>query len=152
MMKDKNEAAETKEGIRKTIYIDETLVKRAEMFEELAGVNSFSAFVSKALEQYTTQLILDQHADVLTEEIRKAITYALNPINIRLSKSLYRYAVQLDMLSQFVGYQNDFNWREIEAVRKEAQENTARMRGQIDVGKIIGEMSTENEEDDDNYN
>ena len=80
MMKGKNEAAETKEGIRKTIYIDETLVKRAEMFEELAEVNSFSAFVSKA------------------------------------------------------------------------QENTAKMRGQIDVGRIIGEMSTENEEDDDDYN
>ena len=145
---DKNEAAETKEGIRKTIYIDETLVKRAEMFEELAGVNSFSAFVSKALEQYISQIVLDQHAEVLTKEMREAIAHALNPINIRLSKSLYRYAVQLDMLSQFVGYQNNFNWREIEAVRKEAQENTAKMRGQIDVGKIIGEMSTENGEDE----
>ena len=150
MMKDKNEAAETKEGIRKTIYIDETLVKRAEMFEELAGVNSFSAFVSKALEQYISQLVLNKHSAALSEEIQKAIAYALNPISIRLSKSLYRYAVQLDMLSQFVGYQNDFNWRE--AVRKEAQENTARMRGQIDVGKIIGEMSTENGEEGDDYN
>ena len=152
MMKDKKEAAEPKEGIRKTIYIDETLVKRAEMLEELAEVNSFSAFVSKALEQYISQLVLNKHSAALSEKIQKAIAYALNPINIRLSKSLYRYAVQLDMLSQFVGYQNDFNWREIEAVRKEAQENTAKMRGQIDVGKIIGEMSTENEEEGDDYN
>ena len=152
MMKDKNEAAETKEGIRKTIYIDETLVKRAEMFEELAEVSSFSAFVSKALEQYISQLVLNKHSAALSEEIEKAITYALNPINIRLSKSLYRYAVQLDMLSQFVGYQNDFTWGEIEAVRKEAQLNTARMRGQIDVGKLVGEMSTENGEEGDYYN
>ena len=152
MMKDKNEAAETKEGIRKTIYIDETLVKRAELLGGLAGVNSFSAFVSKALEQYISQLVLNKHSAALSEEIGKAIAYALNPINIRLSKSLYRYAVQLDMLSQFVGYQNNFNWREIEAVRKEAQENTARMRGQIDVGRIIGEMSTENGEEGDDYN
>ena len=152
MMKDKNEAAETKEGIRKTIYIDETLVKRAEMFEELAEVNSFSAFISKALEQYISQLVLNKHSAALSEEIHKAITYALNPINTRLSKSLYRYAVQLDMLSQFVGFQNDFTWGEIEAVRKEAQLNTAKMRGQVDVGKIIGEMSTENGEEDDYYN
>ena len=152
MMKGKNEAAETKEGIRKTIYIDETLVKRAEMFEELAEVNSFSAFVSKALEQYISQLVLNKHSAALSEEIGKAIAYALNPINIRLSKSLYRYAVQLDMLSQFVGFQNDFTWGEIEAVRKEAQLNTARMRGQIDVGRIIGEMSTENGEEGDDYN
>ena len=149
---DKNEAAETKEGIRKTIYIDETLVKRVEMFEELAEVNSFSAFVSKALEQYISQLVLNKHSAALSEEIGKAIAYALNPISIRLSKSLYRYAVQLDMLSQFVGFQNDFTWGEIEAVRKEAQLNTARMRGQIDVGRIIGEMSTENGEEGDDYN
>ena len=152
MKKDKNEAAEVKEGIRKTIYIDETLVKRAELLGGLAGVNSFSAFVSKALEQYVSQIVLDQHAEVLTKEMREAIAYALNPINIRLSKSLYRYAVQLDMLSQFVGYQNEFNWREIEAVRREAQENVAKMRGQVDVGRIIGEMSTENGEEDEYYN
>ena len=152
MKKDKNEAAEVKEGIRKTIYIDETLVKRAELLGGLAGVNSFSAFVSKALEQYISQIVLDQHAEVLTKEMCEAIAYALNPINIRLSKSLYRYAVQLDMLSQFVGYQNEFNWREIEAIRREAQENVAKMRGQVDVGRIIGEMSTENGEEDEYYN
>lgn len=126
MKKDKNEAAEVKEGIRKTIYIDETLVKRAELLGGLAGVNSFSAFVSKALEQYISQLVLNKHSAALSEEIGKAIAYALNPINIRLSKSLYRYAVQLDMLSQFVGYQNEFNWREIEAVRREAQKTWQR--------------------------
>jgi len=37
-------------------------------------------------------------------------------------------------------------------VRKEAQLNAAKMRGQIDVGRIIGEMSTENEEEGDDYN
>ena len=115
-------------------------------------MNSFSAFVSKALEQYISQLVLNKHSAALSEEIQKAIAYALNPINIRLSKSLYRYAVQLDMLSQFVGYQNDFSWGEIEAVRKEAQVNAAKMRGQVDVGKIIGEMNTENEEEWDGYN
>ena len=96
--------------------------------------------------------ILHHDPSVLDGPTWHGIAYALNPINIRLSKSLYRYAVQLDMLSQFVGYQNDFNWGEIEAVRKDAQENTARMRGQIDVSKIIGEMSTENGEEGDDYN
>ena len=140
------------EGIRKTIYIDEKLFQRAETMYSMADVNSFSAFVSNALEQYISQLVLNKHSAALSEEIGKAIAYALNSINIRLSKSLYRYAVQLDMLSQFVGYQNEFNWREIEAVRKEAQENVAKMRGQVDVGRIIGEMSTENGEEDDYYN
>ena len=50
------------------------------------------------------------------------------------------------MLSQFVGFDNDFRWEEIECVRKEAGHRIAQMRGKIDVGEIIGEMSTENDE------
>ncbi len=150
-MKDTNPVTEINEPVRKTVYIDESLFNQAKALEYLAGVDSFSAFVSKALKQYISQLMLGIHAEALTKDIKKAIANALNPINVRLSKSLYRYAVQLDMLSQFVGYQNEFNWREIEAVRKEAQENVAKMRGQIDVGKIIGEMNPENAEDYDEY-
>ena len=54
MKNDKIINNETKESIRKTIYIDETLVKRAELVKELAGADSFSAFVTKAVERYIT--------------------------------------------------------------------------------------------------
>lgn len=146
-MKDNtNNNTETKEGARKTIYIDETLVKRAELVKELAGADSFSAFVSKAVDRYITQLMVGSNNELLTEEIKKAIDDALAPIDRRLSKGLYRYAVELDMLSQFVGFDNDFRWEEIECIRKEAGRRIAQMRGKIDVGGIIGEMSTENED------
>ena len=84
--------------------------------------------------------------ELLTEEIKKAIDDALAPIDRRLSKALYRYAEELDMLSQFVGFDNDFSWEQIEYIRKEAGRRIAQMRGKIDVGDIIGEMSTENED------
>jgi len=146
MKNDKKFNNETKEGVRKTIYIDETLVKRAELVKELAGADSFSAFVSKAVERYITQLMVGSNNELLTEEIKKAIDDSLAPIEHRLSKALYRYAVELDMLSQFVGFENDFRWDEIECIRKEAGRRIAQMRGKIDVGEIIGEMSTENED------
>ena len=146
MKNDKKINNETKEGIRKTIYIGETLVKRAELVKELAGADSFSVFVSKALERYITQLVVGSNNELLTQEIKKAIDDSLAPIDRRLSKALYRYAVELDMLSQFVGFDNDFSWDQIEYIRKEAGRRIAQMRGKIDVGKIIGEMSTENEE------
>ena len=144
MKNDKKINNETKEGIRKTIYIDETLVKRAELVKELAGADSFSAFVSKALERYITQLVVGSNNELLTEEIKKAIDDSLAPIDRRLSKGLY--AVELDMLSQFVGFDNDFRWDEIECIRKEAGRRIAQMRGKIDIGEIIGEMSTVNED------
>ena len=46
------------------------------------------------------------------------------------------------MFSQFVGFDNDFRWEEIECIRKEAGRRIAQMRGKIDVVEIIGEMTT----------
>lgn len=135
------------EGIRKTIYIDEKLFKQAEMMYSMADVNSFSAFVAKAIENYIAQLMVKNHGSLLSEEITKAIDNALAPLDRRLSKALYRYAIELDMLSQFVGYQHDFSYEDITYIRKEARLRVAQMRGKIDVGELIGEPT----EDDDDY-
>ena len=48
-----------KQKLRTTIYIDEELVKRAEILFGEAKVNSFSAFASKAIEAYITKLVID---------------------------------------------------------------------------------------------
>ena len=130
---------ETQEGIRKTIYIDEKLFKHAETMYSMADVHSFSAFAAKAIENYIAQLVVINHGTLLSEEITKAIDNALAPLDRRLSKSLYRYAIELDMLSQFVGYQHDFSYEDITFVRKEANLRVAQMRGKIDVGELIGE-------------
>lgn len=127
------------EGIRKTIYIDEKLFRQAETMYSMADVNSFSAFVAKAIENYIAQLVVINHGTLLSEEITKAIDNALAPLDRRLSKALYRYAIELDMLSQFVGYQHDFSYEEIGYVRKEANLRVAQMRGKIDVGELLGE-------------
>ena len=135
------------EGIRKTIYIDEKLFQRAEVMYGMADVNSFSAFVAKAIENYIAQLLVKNHGSLLSEEIIKAIDNALSPIERRLSKSLYRYAIELDMMSQFVGYQHDFSYEEIGYVRKEANLRVAQMRGKIDVGELLGEPDDDYYED-----
>ena len=136
------------EGIRKTIYIDEKLFRQAETMYGMADVNSFSAFVAKAIENYIAQLMVKNHGSLLSDEITKAIDNALSPIERRMSKALYRYAIELDMLSQFVGYQHDFSYEEVGYIRKEARLRVAQMRGKIDVGELIGEPT---EDDDDDY-
>ena len=138
---------ETQEGIRKTIYIDEELFQRAETMYDMADVNSFSAFVAKAIENYIAQLVVINHGTLLSEGITKAINNALAPLDRRLSKSLYRYAIELDMMSQFVGYQHDFSYEDITYIRKEANLRVAQMRGKIDVGELIGEPNEDYDED-----
>ena len=55
------------EGIRKTIYIDEKLFQRAETMYSMADVNSFSAFVAKAIENYIAQLVVKNHGSLLSD-------------------------------------------------------------------------------------
>lgn len=52
---------ENYEGIRKTVYISEELVKRAEILYGEAEVNSFSGFVSKAIDAYISKLVADKY-------------------------------------------------------------------------------------------
>lgn len=89
----------TQEPVRKTVYLEEKLVRQAEILFGEAEVESFSAFVTKAIEAYITKLVIDKNGDLLSKEIRKAIHEEINPTNTRISKGLYRYAIELDMLA-----------------------------------------------------
>ena len=85
----------TKEPIRKTVYLEEQLVSCAETLFKQAEVDSFSAFVKKAIEAYISKLIFSKNSDILSKEIRKAIREEIYPTNLRLSKGLYKYAIEL---------------------------------------------------------
>lgn len=129
---------ENKNAIRKTIYIDEELVKRCELLFEQADAKSFSEFACKALELYIDKLITGAHGQMLTNELIQAIRDEVRPIASRLSKGLYRYAIELDMLCQIIAYQDTaWNTDEIELVRRFAQVRIAKMRGNIDINSLI---------------
>ena len=133
----------TNEPIRKTVYLEEKLVRQAEILFGEAEVDSFSAFVTKAIENYITKLVIDKNGDLLSKEIRKAIHEEISPTNTRISKGLYRYAIELDMLAQMVAYQHDFRYEEIIGIRKEANKYVAQMRGKINVDELITEVHGE---------
>ena len=141
---------ETKEPIRKTIYIEQDLVKRAEILFSESEVNSFSGFVSKALESYITQLVLCKNGNILAREIRKVLQEELHPINTRLSKGLYRYAVILDALLQTVGWRCKITNDAMEQIHKDANRRVAQMKGKVDLSLLLheGDDGDENDSDD----
>ena len=129
-----------KEPIRKTIYIEEELVKKAGILFGVAEVDSFSAFVTKAIDSYITRLVADKSASYLTEEVRKVIKDELATIKSRLSRSLYKYAVELNMLAQAVAYQHEFSRWDIRDMRNEAQAYVAQTNGVIRVEDLLGKV------------
>ena len=137
----------TKEPVRKTVYLEEQLVSSAETLFKQAEVDSFSAFVKKALEAYIAKLIFSKNSDILSKEIRKAIREEIYPTNLRLSKGLYKYAIELDLLAQMVAYRTDYEYGEIDWMRNEARKHVAQNRGMVDVDAIINRINEEENED-----
>ena len=142
MMKEQNEK------LRTTIYIDEQLVKRAEILFGEAEVNSFSAFASKAIESYIIKLVIDKNGDLLSDEIRKAIKNELGPINTRVSKGLYRYAVEIDTIVQILAEVYGFNPKFVEGYRKKAEGHVYKLKGKIDYAALMDPKFAEDEEDE----
>lgn len=140
---------ENKNAVRKTVYMDEELERRCEILFGEAGAKSFSDFVSKALEFYIDKLITGAHGKLLTEELSQAIRDEVRPIASRLSKSLYRYAVMLDMLCQIIAYQ-DTQWSpdDLELLRRFANVRVAKMRGKIDLEALLNDNRFEKEQEE----
>lgn len=140
---------ENKNAVRKTVYMNEELERRCEILFGEAGAKSFSDFVSKALELYIDKLITGAHGNLLTEELSQAIRDEVRPIASRLSKSLYRYAVMLDMLCQIIAYQ-DTQWTpdDLELLRRFANVRVAKMRGKIDLEALLNDNGFRNEREE----
>ena len=118
-------------------------MKRAEILFGEAKVNSFSAFTSKAIEEYITRLVIDKNGDLLSDEIRKAIKNEIGPLGSRISKGLYRYAVFLDVLVHIVGWRCSFTNDAIEKPHKDSNRRVAQAKGMVDLGMLFEEAEEE---------
>ena len=125
---------------RTSVYTDDETINRCRALFEDAGVTSFSQFVKKAIDCYIERLMLENHSAFLAKEVGQAIRNELRPITSRLSKGLYRYAIELDMLCQIIAYQ-DTEWGpdELELIRKYANVRTAKNRGNLDIKALLND-------------
>ena len=132
----------TKENnaLRTTVYLDEETVKKCRALFGEADVTTFSQFVRKALEHYSDGLIAGNHSRFLTEELKQAIHDEVGPLYSRLSKSLYRYIVELDVLCQILADLTDGDSiYTLDAMHRFANERIAKMRGKIDLRELLNE-------------
>ena len=62
----------------------------------------------------------------------------MKPIATRLSKSLYRYAVELDMLTQAVAYA-EVPYDALDEMWRDANVRIAKTKGKVDVAALLQE-------------
>ena len=122
---------------RISLYLDKDLVKNADKFLKDYGFKSRNEFYSCAVENLIADEILKDNSNVISDKLSKAIVNCSEDNARAISKGLFRYAVQLEMVMRLIAEQFDYREDEIEDMRKEAINNVRRTRGKVNLINII---------------
>lgn len=122
---------------RISLYIDKDLVKKADKIIKDYGFKSRNDFYSCAVENFIADELLKENKSVISDKLSKAIADCSEDNAKAISKGLFRYAVQLEMVMRMIAEQFDYRKDEIEDMRKEAINNVRRTRGKINLIDII---------------
>ena len=122
---------------RISLYLDKDVVKNADVMMKKFGYRSRNEFFSKAVESLSADLILKDNKNELSERLAEAIAEAEKNNAIAISKGLFRYAVQLEMVMRMLAEQFEYKPFDIKMMRQEATNNVRRTRGKVLLDDII---------------
>ena len=121
---------------RVSLYLDKQTVKTVDMFIEKHGLHSRNEFFERAAENLIADEAIKTGGDVMSEKLAKAVENVSEDNAKAISKGLFRYAVQLEMLMRVIAKTNHFTDDELEDMRREAINNVRRTRGRIKLEDI----------------
>lgn len=101
------------------------------------GFKSRNEFYSYAVENFIADELLKENKSAISDKLAKAISECSEDNARAISKGLFRYAVQLEMVMRLIAEQFDYRKDEIEDMRKEAINNVRRTRGKVNLIDII---------------
>ena len=121
---------------RVSLYLDKKTMQMVDSLVKKNGLHSRNEFFEKAAENLIADEAIKAGGDVMSEKLAKAIE-AVSENNAKaISKGLFRYAVQLEMLMRVIAKTNHFTDDELEDMRREAINNVRRTRGRIKLDDI----------------
>lgn len=117
--------------------MDKDLDKKADKIIKEYGFKSRNELYSCAIENFIADELLKENNSVISDKLAKAIADCSEENAKAISKGLFRYAVQLEMVMRMIAEQFDYRKDEIEDMRKEAVNNVRRTRGKVNLIYII---------------
>ena len=121
---------------RVSLYLDKQTVKTVDVFIKKHGLHSRNVFFEKAAENLIADEAIKAGGDMMSEKLAKAIDNVSEDNAKAISKGLFRYAVQLEMMMRVIAKINHFTDDELEDMRREAVNNVRRTRGRIKLEDI----------------
>lgn len=122
---------------RISLYLDRDTVKKADQMMKEHGYKSRNEFYTAAVENFIADELLQKNASALSDKLAKAVADMSEDNARAISKGLFRYAVQLEMVMRMIATLSDINEEEVDAMRREAINNVRRTRGKVNLTDII---------------
>ena len=121
---------------RVSLYIDKETVKTVDVFIKKHGYHSRNEFFETAAKNLIADSALNFGEDIMSDKLAKAIENVSEENAKAISKGLFHYAVQLEMMMRVIAKTNLFTDDELEDMRREAVNNVRRTRGKIKLEDI----------------
>jgi|BioPla2DNA2_1021312.scaffolds.fasta_scaffold78048_1 hypothetical protein len=121
----------SKDKQRVSVYLDKELVRQADNLQSALGCKSRNAMYSLALENLIADKTIKEHGDVLIKKLANAVEKAVDLHTIKISKGMFRYAVEMEIILQMFALYLKFPSEQIKAMRREAINNVRRTRGKV---------------------
>lgn len=124
------------EKIRTGIYVSSDVL--AECDDYCAKQNiSRSELIEQSLKLFLATRAIKDKSDVLVPELAECIALASDDGITKISKGLFRYAVEVEMLIAILADTFEVSKNELKNIRRDAVNNVRRTRGKINLDDLI---------------
>ena len=119
------------------LYLDKDLVKRADDMVKKFHFKSRNEFFAAAVENYIADYLLGSNESAVSDKLGKSIAKYSEDNAKAISKGLFRYAVQLEMMCRVLAIDRMITKDVLEGMRHEAINNVRRTRGKVRFEEIL---------------
>ena len=121
---------------RVSLYLDRETMKTVDVFIKKHGYHSRNEFFDTAAKNLIADSALKSGGDIMSDKLAKTIENVSEENAKAISKGLFRYSVQLEMMMRVIAKTNHFTDDDLEDMRREAVNNVRRTRGKIKLEDI----------------
>lgn len=128
---------------RISLYLDKEQVERMDAAIRQYGYRSRNDFVFSAVDNLIADKLLGENDTVISEKLSKSIAEMSEKQALQIAKSMFRYAVEMELIMRMFSEITDFTPSEIEEMRKEAIRNVRRTRGKVRLDDLFKRKDTQ---------
>ena len=119
------------------LYLDKDLVNRADDMVKQFHFKSRNEFFAAAVENYIADYLLGSNESAVSDKLGKSIAKYSEDNARAISKGLFRYAVQFEMMCRVLAIDRMITKDVLEGMRHEAINNVRRTRGKVRFEEIL---------------